>query len=100
LTTLEIIDLALLVITENSWGKYEDDLVRKFRFYDVPFIIIHNKSDLLEPTSGFAEKIKINTGNTLIEFSAVDKRNYENLISLIKETIPEHSYRTPTLLGI
>jgi [FeFe] hydrogenase H-cluster maturation GTPase HydF len=99
LRTLEIIDLALLVITENSWGKYEDDLVRKFRFYDVPFIIIHNKSDLLEPTNGFAEKIKINTGNTLLEFSAVDKRNYENLISLIKETIPEHSYRTPTLLG-
>jgi [FeFe] hydrogenase H-cluster maturation GTPase HydF len=39
------------------------------------------------------------TGTELFEFSAVDRRNYEKLIDLIGETIPEHSFRTPTLLG-
>ena len=29
--TLEIIDLALLVVTANSWGEYEDDLVNRFQ---------------------------------------------------------------------
>lgn len=99
LRTLETIDLALLVITGNNWGVNEDDLVKKFKFYDIPFIIIHSKSDLIEPTIEFREKVKNITGKDLFEFSAVDKRNYENLISRIKTTIPEQSYRTPTLLG-
>ena len=50
LRTLDIIDLALLVITENSWGEFEDDLISKFHNQDIPFIIIHNKSDLQEPS--------------------------------------------------
>jgi [FeFe] hydrogenase H-cluster maturation GTPase HydF len=99
LRTLDIIDLALLVITDNSWGEYEDDLIIKFRNQDVPFIIIHNKSDLVEPSAEFKEKIKFKTGRDLFEFSAVDRRNYEELLKLIKNTIPEYSYKTLTLLG-
>ncbi|TFG88441.1 MAG: [FeFe] hydrogenase H-cluster maturation GTPase HydF [Candidatus Atribacteria bacterium] len=99
LRTLDIIDLALLVVTENSWSDYEDDLIRKFHDQDVPFIIIHNKSDLVEPSTEFKERMKFNTGKDLFEFSAIDKRNYEDLIKLIKETIPEYSYKTHTLLG-
>lgn len=97
--TLDIIDLALLIVTENTWGEYEDDLVDRFRNHDIPFIIIHNKSDLKEPAEDFRKKIKSITGNDLFEFSVVDRRNYEDLINLISKTIPEHSYRTPTLLG-
>ena len=97
--TLNIIDLALLVVTGNSWGEYEDDLISKFRSQDIPFIIIHNKSDIQEPASWFRKEVLNKSGTDLIEFSAVDKRNYENLIELIRLTIPEHSYKTPTLLG-
>jgi [FeFe] hydrogenase H-cluster maturation GTPase HydF len=99
LRTLEIIDLALLVVTNNSWGEYEETLLKKFNEQDVPFIIIHNKSDITEPSPEFRERIKLDTGTDLFEFSAVDNRNYEDLIKLIKDTIPEHSYKTPTLLG-
>jgi len=99
LRTLDIIDLALLVITENSWGEFEDELISKFHSQDIPYIIIHNKSDLQEPSVKFKETVKSNTGQNLFEFSAADKRNYEELISLIKETIPEYSYKTSTLLG-
>lgn len=97
--TLEIIDLALLVITNNSWGEFEDDLINKFRELDIPFIVIHSKSDIEEPTFDFREKISSITGTTLFEFSSTDKRNFEELISLIRISIPEHSYKTPTLLG-
>jgi [FeFe] hydrogenase H-cluster maturation GTPase HydF len=99
LRTLDIIDLALLVVTNNSWGEFEDDLIRKFHGNDVPFIVIHSKSDIEEPTKGFRSEIMKITGTSLIEFSAVDKRNYEELIRSIIAIIPEHSYKTPTLLG-
>lgn len=97
--TLEIIDLALLVITHNSWGIYEDELIKKFNDQDIPYIIVHNKSDLQEPTGEFREKVKSSTGHDPFEFSSVDKRNYEELIKMIRETIPEHSYKNPSLLG-
>ena len=99
LQTLDTIDLALLVVTDNSWGKHEDDLIEKFGEHDVPFIVIHSKSDLEAPTDEFKNKIISITGTSAFEFSSLDRRNYEELISLIKGMIPEHSYKTPTLLG-
>ena len=99
LRTLEIIDLALLVIINNSWGEYEDDLIRKLKNNDIPYIIIHSKSDIEEPNSEFIDKIYSLTGTPLFEFSSADKRNYEELITLISNSIPEHSYKTPALLG-
>ena len=97
--TLDTIDLALLVVTNNSWGKYEDELIKKFGDLDVPYIIIHSKSDIEKPSTEFRNEIHSITGSSLFEFSSVDKRNYEELIALIRSTIPEHSYKTPTLLG-
>jgi [FeFe] hydrogenase H-cluster maturation GTPase HydF len=99
LRTLEIIDLALLVVSGNTWGEFEEDLVKKFNDSDLPFIVIHTKSDIEEPTPDFRSGIKSATGNDLFEYSSVDKRNYEELITLIGNTIPEHSYKTPALLG-
>ena len=39
------------------------------------------------------------TGHDPFEYSSEDKRNYERLINLIRETIPEHSFANPSLLG-
>jgi len=97
--TLEIIDLALLVIIENNWGKFEDDLISRFRQQDIPFIIIHNKSDIQQPAIKFREEVNNKTSSVLFEFSALDKRNYDELIKLIRSTISEHSYKTSALLG-
>lgn len=99
LKTLDTIDLALLIVTDNSWGEHEDELVDKFKENDLPYIVIHSKSDLKEPSPEFKKKVLSVAGSYLFEFSALDKRNYEELITLIKNTIPEHSYNNPTLLG-
>lgn len=99
LRTLEIIDLALLIVIDNSWGEYEEDLIGKFHNQDIPFIVIHSKSDIEEPSTEFRDKVRLITGSALFEFSSKDKRNYEELISLIRISIPEHSFKTPALLG-
>lgn len=99
LRTLDIIDLAILVVAENTWGGFERDLLGKFKNLDIPFIIVHNKSDIEAPTAHFCQVVKKETGTAVTEFSAADRRNYEGLIDLIKNMIPEHSLKTPTLLG-
>ncbi|MFN8240827.1 MAG: [FeFe] hydrogenase H-cluster maturation GTPase HydF [Bacteroidales bacterium] len=97
--TLDVIDLAILVIEGNNWGSYEDDLVSRFNDNDLPFIVVHSKSDLSKPGQKFISDTKARTGKAFIEFSAADKRNFEDLIKEIREAIPEHSYSTPALLG-
>jgi [FeFe] hydrogenase H-cluster maturation GTPase HydF len=97
--TLSIIDLSILVITHNSWGEYEDDLIQRFHDHEIPFIIIHTKSDIQESTEEFKARIKQITGKYPLDFSAVDKRNFEELIGMMRNSIPEHSWKTPTLLG-
>jgi len=98
LRTIKIIDLAILLVIDNFWGDYEDELVNIFKEHDVPYIIIHSKSDIQEPTARFKDKIKKLTGLIPFDFSVVDRRNYEELIDKIRDTIPEHSWKTPTLL--
>lgn len=99
LRTLEIIDLALLVITNNSWGEFEDDLVKKFNESDIPFIVVHSKSDIEAPSPEFRKRIEGITVSPFVEFSCMDRRNYEDLVSVIRNAIPEHSWKTPSLLG-
>lgn len=99
LKTLDIIDLAILIITDNSWSNFEDDLIKSFNDHDLPYLIIHNKSDVQKPSPDFNKKILTLTGALVFEYSTIDKRNHEELINLIRYTIPEHSYETPALLG-
>lgn len=97
--TLEMIDLAILVTASGEWGSPEEDLVSDFEASDIPYIIVHSKSDLVPPGKEFVNRVRNTCKKDLLEFSSTDKRNYEELIRLIKETIPEHSFRTPSLLG-
>jgi len=99
LRTLDTVDLAILVIAGNEWGSFENSLVDEFKAQDLPFIIVHNKSDIAKPETDLINMARSLSGTEIIEFSTVDKRNYEELIKLVKESIPEHSFKTPALLG-
>ena len=99
LKTLNIIDLGILVLNNNIWGEYEDMLISRFKDTDTPYIIVQAKSDLVKPSDNYVEKISKITGREVVSFSALTKENYEDLIRLIKATIPEHALKTPTLLG-
>jgi len=99
LKTLDIIDLGILVLNNNVWGEYEDMLISRFKETEIPYIIVQTKSDLVKPSDNFVDKIGKITSNEVISFSALTKDNYEDLIRLIKITIPEHALKTPTLLG-
>ena len=97
--SLNEVDLGILVVTNNTWGTFEDEIVLKFKELDVPYIIIYNKSDLELQTPEFRAEVEKKTGVVPFEFSVTDRRNFEEFIRLIKDTIPEHSWKTPTLLG-
>lgn len=99
LKTLNIIDMGILVLNNNTWGDYEDMLISRFKETDTPFIIVHTKSDIVKLSDDFLARIRELTGREVISFSALTGENYEDLLRLIKITIPEHALKAPTLLG-
>ncbi|HDP75002.1 MAG TPA: [FeFe] hydrogenase H-cluster maturation GTPase HydF [Bacteroidales bacterium] len=99
LQSINHIDLALLVVTSNTWGDYEEMLVNEFFRTDTPFIVVHNKSDIEPATQTFREKLNSKRHSGFIDISCKSQAQPDELINLIKKAIPELSYRTPTLLG-
>ena len=92
-------DLAILVIAGNRYDKFERDLIQKFHESDTPYIILYNKSDLL-PIDGEIEKLILKeTGKTVLSFSARYPKNLEDLLKLMQATVPEASWKTPSLIG-
>ncbi len=99
LDTLKVIDMALLVITSNTFGEYEEKLVEQFRDFEVPYLIVHNKSDLQVLDQDMAGKIRDKWQVPIIDFSANFPIELENLVTVIKSEIPRSAYKKPSLLG-
>ncbi len=96
LDTINHIDLAILVIANNIWGEFEDKLIDLFKKSDTPYIVVHNKCDVETLSPLLSDKL--GEANAL-NVSASQRIGYETLIDVIRNTIPESSYKTPTLLG-
>jgi len=100
LESINHIDLAILVLTDNSWGKFEDMLVADFSKTDTPFILVHSKSDIQPLTQDFKTELrKKYSKHQVFETSTTNPHCIEAIVGAIKLAIPESSYKTPTLLG-
>ena len=97
--TLRTIDMALLVITSNTFGDYEEELVNRFNEYEIPYFILHNKSDLQSLDSVIADKLNKKWKVPVFDFSAGFPSGLEQLVDLIKSKIPDTAYKKPSLLG-
>ena len=99
LAALKTVDLAVLIITQNNFGNFEEELIRDFRDYDIPFIILHNKSDI-EPISPQTHELLYETYKApLLDFSSLQPDNREQVIQVMRDTIPPTAYRKASLLG-
>jgi [FeFe] hydrogenase H-cluster maturation GTPase HydF len=97
LQVIKAIDLALLVISHNLYGEHEEKLIKHFVAHDIPWFIIHNKSDV-EP---LAEKTREAIGSKveILEFSARQMDDVSPLTTTISRLLPETAYTRPTLIG-
>ncbi|WP_421918139.1 [FeFe] hydrogenase H-cluster maturation GTPase HydF [Marinifilum sp.] len=96
--TIKTIDLAILVITHNTFGDFEKGLIEKFEKQDLPFIAIHNKEDLELMHQDTLNKLTSAGAKNILQFNSL-KGDIEPIVKSIKKAIPESAFTTPSLLG-
>ncbi len=97
--TLEHIDAAILLISENTFGLFEQKLIKEFNHFEIEYIIVHNKEDLEKLTDETILQIKQFSKAPIEICSIMKSQNIAEVIELLKITIPETSYQKTTLLG-
>lgn len=97
LASIDLVDLAILVIANNTFGDFEQRLISRFNELETPFIILHNKSDIQAITTEFKQSIQSIVGHEIIDFSAKTKFNFEELIDEMRKNVKESNFIKPSL---
>lgn len=96
---LKVIDFAILVITGNEFAQEEEKLIAEFEDKAVPFLVLHNKSDLQPLDAGLKQNLETNYTVPVLEFSAINRLGVDGLIAAMQRLIPESVYTAPSMLG-
>ncbi len=101
LKTIEAIDMAILIIADNTFDLDEQNLIDKFNAYKIPYLIVHNKNDLSVLNEELKIGLEAQLSKEILTFNALVPQHgdKELLIEKIRKTIPEKSWKRPSLLG-
>ena len=87
-------DIALLVFTDNRFEEEEKLLVSLCRKYTIPFLLVHNKSDRTPLSPRLKEELEKEYRTAVIDFSALQQEQPENIIQAIKALMPSSQPKT------
>ncbi|MDO5760750.1 MAG: [FeFe] hydrogenase H-cluster maturation GTPase HydF [Bacteroidota bacterium] len=94
LQTFSQVDLAVVVIGENIFSSFEEEIIEECKKYSLPYIIIYNKQDLYPITQELAKKVSL-------VLSKNEEKAREKLCSLIKTELQKiHTPKPPLLHNI
>ncbi|HON55074.1 MAG TPA: [FeFe] hydrogenase H-cluster maturation GTPase HydF [Bacteroidales bacterium] len=103
-SVIKIIDLAILIFTNNQIEKYELDLISSFREEGIPFIMLHNQSDIVPLDPELALDLSEKENIDVLEFSCSlldeDDQNkaIDTLISMIVFELQKSEAVSKTIL--
>ena len=96
---IKTIDMAILVLSDNRFGNFEEELLDEFYEYGVPCMFLHNKEDRIKLDTTLKQMISRRFNKSVFEFSALNRDKLGELVELIRQTIPVTAYQKQSLLG-
>jgi [FeFe] hydrogenase H-cluster maturation GTPase HydF len=93
------IDLGILVLAGNVFDEEEVNIIAQLDKWEVPFVVVHNKSDLEGPGELLKARIRDQYQKEVFGFSALKAEGREELIGHIRKAIPETAYLSKSLVG-
>ncbi len=96
---IKIVDLAILLLSNNKFDKFEENLINEFNRFDIPYIIVHNKSDIESLSIETKNKISKSSTSKYIDISISLNKGINELIELLKEVMPTTIFVKPSLFA-
>lgn len=93
LEVIRTIDFAILVITNYELGESEKMLTDQFKAFEIPYLIVNNKSDLTQGTTQTDSDLPI------MEVSAKTGAGIEAMLAELVRQMPPSAYISHSLLG-
>lgn len=90
-------DFILLLITENRFEAMEENLVRQIQNLHIPFLILHNKSDILSLHPDVKNTLESRYKTQVIDFCCRRPENISELFEAIRKL--KQISTSPSLLG-
>ena len=75
------VDYAILLISENLFTDFEQNLINQFNEFEIPYLIVHNKSDISSLNKDTIAEIRKYSSSDILDFSTVNDEKKEELIS-------------------
>ena len=99
LAELSQIDLAIILLANNTLDEPERNLVRLCRLNKVDFLLLYAQADKVPPTPRFLSSVEAEFGSKPLAVSVFDAQRRDALLSFIRDALPESAYRHKSLLG-
>ena len=94
---ISLVDLAILVFSENDFDNNERKLVSVFRKLGIPYLIVYNKCDITDISISLKKEVERCNKKKIIQISALKMDNIQVLIKKLIKTIPKSAYVKPSL---
>ncbi|MBO4403598.1 MAG: [FeFe] hydrogenase H-cluster maturation GTPase HydF [Bacteroidales bacterium] len=92
------IDLALLVFSGNAWGREEADLAAIFTQREIPFVLVHNQSDLLTLDKELQSRLEKQYQVPVMDCSALQRTGIPELVQAMVRQIPASAYLSTNMV--
>lgn len=97
LHTLPLVDAAIILTSDNIFGEYEMQLIEQLQKLEVPYCVVHNKSDIMMPDDNFERAVYDFCNQKPLFISVTKRTGIENVIEKLREIIPENIYTVENL---
>jgi small GTP-binding protein len=98
MAVINTIDLAVLLIADNSFDSFEKHLISEFNNLDIPYLIFHNKSDAFPLLAQTRKQIIEETSQKCYDINTITSSSLSFVTNLMREKIPASVYIKPALL--
>ena len=93
------IDLAILVIVNNVFESFEEDLIQTFSRNAVPYLIVQNKTDLFPIDQVKSNELSARLQAPIIHFSCIQQVDTDLLQQEINKIMPRSALHFNSLIG-
>lgn len=96
---LQQVDLAIILISNNTFEAPEQRLVDACRESKVTFLLLYAQSDISIPDSQFLSVVEERVGVKPFVFNVSDMAFRQPLLDMVLSSLPESAYRHASLIG-